>query len=318
VTAAFLLLAAARAGAGPAPRIACDATVYDFGTADSTQTVRHAFVLRNAGDVSLRILEVDTTCGCVAGNLAGAILRPGESRPLDIRLSLDRRSGPLRKAIVVRSNDPRTPALELTIQGVVRSDFAVDPDHVFFGRLAPGAAATGRVEIVNSGPPLSVTAVECDSTNFTARAECLEEGRRWAVHVRSAGPLRRGNHLAAVTVRTDRRDRAIVVIPVSAAVGGAIRVAPSEIILPAGARDATRFLLVRGAEREVFEITGVEMPGAAMRSAVETFGPGWFRVRIDGLSAAAAGAAVTIRTTHPEAPVVEVPIRLDGRTEEAP
>ena len=103
-----------------APQIAVDNAVYEFGTVLEGVVVTHTFVLTNAGDQTLAITTVRTSCGCTTTDLAKKSLAPGESVNLDVVFdSVGYGGRTVTKMIYVQSNDPATPKLVLQLKGTV-------------------------------------------------------------------------------------------------------------------------------------------------------------------------------------------------------
>jgi hypothetical protein len=121
---AALLLAApaqkpAAAPAPAVPLIRVEPDAFDFGRALPGRTLRKEFTLRNAGGAELVIQGVSTTCGCTAAIAGETRLRPGRSTPLSVSLQTRDYRGRVERRVLVRSNDPKTPLVELTVSATV-------------------------------------------------------------------------------------------------------------------------------------------------------------------------------------------------------
>jgi hypothetical protein len=122
VLAATALLTAAAGGEekpAAAPRISVEPESFDFGKALPGKTLRKEFTLRNFGDAELVIESVSTTCGCTAALAADRHVQPGGSTPLRVTLETRSSSGKLEKQVLVRSNDPKTPLLQVRVSATV-------------------------------------------------------------------------------------------------------------------------------------------------------------------------------------------------------
>lgn len=109
-----------RAVAVPGPAIQVDAEVYDFGTVNAGDLVNHTFIITNAGDQTLEISDVHTSCGCTtAGDYAHEI-EPGRTGALPIQFNSVNKSGPVTKTIRITSNASNQPEVTVTIAGIVR------------------------------------------------------------------------------------------------------------------------------------------------------------------------------------------------------
>ena len=82
------------------------------------QTVRFAKNFVKQG-LTLVIGRISKSCGCTGAIVEETTVEPGGSTPLRIWLETRNRSGPIEERVVVRSNDPRTPLLELLLEATV-------------------------------------------------------------------------------------------------------------------------------------------------------------------------------------------------------
>ncbi len=119
LAAALLLCGAVAADSGEGPRIRVEPASFDFGHALPQQRLRKEFRLRNVGDQDLVIGKVRTSCGCTAAELQTTRLPPGASTALKVQLYTPGRPGRVEKLVLVNSNDPRTPLLEIKVQATV-------------------------------------------------------------------------------------------------------------------------------------------------------------------------------------------------------
>ena len=126
LAAATLLTVAAGAEEKPkaAPRIRVEPESFDFGNALPGKTLRKEFTLRNFGDAELVIESVSTTCGCTAALAADTHVKPGGSTPLRVTLETRRYSGKVERQVLVRSNDPKTPLLQVRVSATVAAEAA--------------------------------------------------------------------------------------------------------------------------------------------------------------------------------------------------
>ena len=127
------------------PRIFCEETTFDFGSKDSSEIVDHTFVLKNTGNSDLVITAVRPACGCTAAELTQSTIPPGESAKLSAKLTLAGRNGQVQKPILIESNDPANPALQLVMKGVIGTDFQITPSTMVLRKDSPDAPATASV-----------------------------------------------------------------------------------------------------------------------------------------------------------------------------
>ncbi|HEU0093856.1 MAG TPA: DUF1573 domain-containing protein [Vicinamibacteria bacterium] len=125
---AFSLLSAALAPDAPAPaaspaaapRIVVEPASFDFGAIKPAHVVEKEFVLRNNGRADLRIDSIVSSCHCAA-ILADTklLVKPGASTTFRVRLTTPEPAGRLQRSVLVKSNDPAQPTLEVKIEALV-------------------------------------------------------------------------------------------------------------------------------------------------------------------------------------------------------
>jgi len=120
---AVAALVAAASGAddepAAAPSIRVEPESFDFGRAQPGKTLRKDFTIRNFGDAALVIEGVSTTCGCTAALAAQSRVEPGGRSALRVTFETRRYSGKVERQVLVRSNDPKTPLLEVRVSATV-------------------------------------------------------------------------------------------------------------------------------------------------------------------------------------------------------
>lgn len=105
--------------AAAAPRIRVEPESFDFGKAQPGKTLRKEFTIRNFGDAALVIEGVSTTCGCTAAISAQSRVEPGGRTSLRVTFDTRTFSGKVERDVLVRSNDPKTPLLQVRVSATV-------------------------------------------------------------------------------------------------------------------------------------------------------------------------------------------------------
>ena len=104
------------------PRISIEPTSFDFGRAVKNRTLQKEFSIRNFGSEDLVIESVSTTCGCTAALPESKLVKPGGATPLRVTLETRDYSGRVERKVLVRSNDPTTNLLEVTVVATVGAE----------------------------------------------------------------------------------------------------------------------------------------------------------------------------------------------------
>lgn len=112
-----------------APVITVDEKVHQFGVlyVEDQKTVDHRFSIQNAGDETLVIRDIKTSCGCTRAEVSSHEIPPGESAALDASLQSKDRDGKEQIRISIYSNDPDQSVLEIGMSGFLVRHWELDP-----------------------------------------------------------------------------------------------------------------------------------------------------------------------------------------------
>jgi hypothetical protein len=310
----FLLACAAipAAFAAPAPKLVCPDPVFRFGERNSHEDVEHAFLLKNEGERTLEITKVQATCGCTVARIDARQIPPGGETTVQARLSLKGRRGVQRKNIVVYSNDPDRPRLDLLFEGTVLRDVEVTPPSLFFGRMEPDQHAQREAAVHLHAGEKKLKEALSSSPHFSARLETVREGREYRAIVRTVPPLPSGSVDGRVDLVDDRREL-VAHFSVRAYTPEALLVAPRALVLPAASPNPlTRQIILRPGTSGPFEIARVTVPDDAIRASVHPLAGNGQRIQLDNIvpSSDLNEARVIIETSATNRPRVEVPFQI--------
>lgn len=113
-----------------APQIAVDKDAYEFGSIVEGSFVRHTFIVSNVGSAALVITEARSvsTCPCTTVLLRSNTVEPGASTEFEVIWNTGGYGGRSTGwSFYIESNDPETPMLSLTLEGVVEM---AGPNHL--------------------------------------------------------------------------------------------------------------------------------------------------------------------------------------------
>ncbi len=291
--------------AAPAPRIVCDEPVVRFGErfADDPP-FRHDFTLRNEGDLSLEISEVENRCGCTDIVLSSRIIRPGESATLTAALSMRRRSGAVRETLTVISNDPRQLRLDLGFEGTVRPFVEVTPAAALLGRVPSDRETELRLRVMfPMERPDRLTWAEPSVPWLRVEMRTIEPDRVYEMIARTIPPLAAPHHhlQGVIRLKTASGRAGDIEIPVIGWIATPVTVMPDALPLPAaGARPLTRYIMIRAGSAQDLRIERVETPDAGIRATVMPLEDGQYHIRLEGIvpDRLAPDAAVRVRMRH--------------------
>lgn len=104
------------------PAIVLDPIALDFGPLSAPMVQTRTVVVRNSGRAPLRIAAISSSCGCTTGAMDTTVISPG--RTAQMRVTFDTvahgpQTGPARHAVYLRTNDLRSPEVEIEVRAIV-------------------------------------------------------------------------------------------------------------------------------------------------------------------------------------------------------
>ena len=104
--------------------------VHDFGelAPDTFNTCK--FTFRNAGTTLLKVVRVQSTCGCSVPKLDKLEYKPGETGEVEVRFHSPGYKGNTTKHLYIVSNDPENPRAELELRAKIVVMVEVSPEKV--------------------------------------------------------------------------------------------------------------------------------------------------------------------------------------------
>lgn len=131
----------------------------------------------------------------------------------------DSRVGPLAEKVRVVTNSKHQPEYWISVTGVVRPPFRVDPTGINFGEVAPSDSAATRTISLRSNNlktpgDFSVTKVESGVAGVTAEVKPTERPGEFSVTLQVAKDAKPGALDGNVTIYTSDKAKPTVVIPV--------------------------------------------------------------------------------------------------------
>ena len=325
--AAALVALAPAAFAASGPKAVAVEPVKDAGSVPKGEKVVHEFAIRNDGDETLQITDVQAACGCTATTYDRTI-EPGKTGVVRAELDTATFSGGIAKSVTAYTNDPAAPKIELTIKAKVEPLLAVRPGYGRFVKQDP--SGLGKVEQIvwsPKGQPFEITKVESPYPFLAVTYRPATDEDRQEVNAPSGGyvvelaldyttaPV--GAIADNVTIHTSHATQKIVQIPVSGFVRPPVAVTPPVVdfgdIQITGPVRAS--LHVQGfLEGREFTLTKVEDDLAGMEAKIEpsSEGPREYNVRLSlspDMPKGVFHGTLKLFTNHPRSPVVEVPIK---------
>jgi len=110
---------AAAAKSTASPKIEISPETKDAGTVAKGQMVEATFVVHNGGGSDLVISDARPSCGCTVASF-DKVIKPGQDGKIQSSVDTKSFSGPISKSVLVVSNDPDRPQMNLFIKAMVK------------------------------------------------------------------------------------------------------------------------------------------------------------------------------------------------------
>lgn len=138
-----------------------------------------------------------------------------------VELAEDAPVGPLRDFLVVHTDHPGQPKLEVPLSGVVRPVLHLTPSTANFGELVlAGQAREVGLTLINFGTePVEVRSATTDIAGAETRIQEVEAGKRWRIVVRLTPEVAKGKVDGDLVIETSSAELPRLEVPVSGRVG---------------------------------------------------------------------------------------------------
>jgi len=133
--------------AAKGPLLRLSERVIDFGRVEQMDQLTKHIYLRNEGDAPLRILKIESSCGCAVGLASDSTVAPGQEVKFTVTFSTKEYSGPQEKKITIRSNDPAEPSVTIPVRADIHVLLRLSEETVRFDPVRLGGTASRQVKV---------------------------------------------------------------------------------------------------------------------------------------------------------------------------
>ncbi|MGK2859453.1 MAG: DUF1573 domain-containing protein [Thermoanaerobaculia bacterium] len=313
------------------PKITLVEPMKDFGTVAKGQMLDWSFVIKNTGTADLEIKSANPTCGCTVADF-DKVIKPGQSGKLTAHVDTTAFTGPISKAVTIQSNDPDTPAAQVTISATVKPYVDAYPAGFVRYTILQGESQTQTVTLYSEDETpfeiLSISTpgdwVKVKQTKVTLDSERIKAGRagqnQYKLDVTVGGnstPI--GPLTDKIVIKTTSKFQPEYRLSLSGVIRPTYIVAPSvlnfgEVASESGPTE--RVITVQSnnrAQMDAFKVSKVEssVPGVTAE-AKSTEQAGIFEVSVKVSKDAKPGefdGRLKIYTSDPIKPTTEIPVR---------
>ena len=163
----LILACAAATLMAQAPIISFDKVHHDFGRIPPDRKVSAKYRVANTGNAYLNITQVRPSCGCTYTMLGKWSLAPGESTEIEATFDPRGVKGLVRKSIEVVCNDPKTPAITLSLEAEVVQEIMPSVESVYFHQAPKSLPTRSQVRYASgNGESVQIVDVKAPGAPF--------------------------------------------------------------------------------------------------------------------------------------------------------
>ena len=205
----------------------------DAGKVEPNDVQHLTFQLRNEGDATLMIEDMEPTCYCTSSKTDLWDIPPGGVATLQIRIDPSDFVGAVTKGVEVVTNDPDNPTVLIDVDLFVLPGIAVVPPELDFGTVpAQGSKRSEKIDIkAPRSRDFEVTGVTSEVAFLELEHEPLdlEERHGAMVFVKVLPGAPTGPFEATVIVHTSDPELPTIEIPVRGRGAGGLSAAPNRL-----------------------------------------------------------------------------------------
>lgn len=243
-----------------APAISFDRTHHDFGRITPDRKVAAKYRVTNTGNAYLNITQVRPSCGCTYTMLGKWSLAPGEGTEIEAMFDPKGLKGGVRKSIEVVSNDPKTPAVSLTLEAEVVQEIMPSVESVYFFQAPRSATTRSQIRYASgNGEPVQIVDVKAPGAPFLSFAY-RTEGKDLVMEVAFDGrkvPAGQTRGVEQATVRFTNPRMNQLPLNIQWDLKAVIQASPLELVFQdAPGKELRQKLTLKQAEGRAFRVTG--------------------------------------------------------------
>lgn len=315
---------------GSASGLVFERSTVDLGKIGDESPSTAIFSFKNKSkDRTIRITETRVACECVVPKIDERTFAPGAEGRLEVSYSPQNRRGQDMKSVVVMTDDPSTPRIEIFVVCNVVPRIVVQPQAIFIGdqRFDHIAATrpTKTFSITAKAPGIGIKSVRCERPGVEIRETGVEsvkydgdDARKRTFEVTAVENLPIGRLQTRAVIETDDRTKPIIFVSIVIDAVGDLRAAPSPFFLQFAAEGETfsQEIAVSSRTDRNFTITDakvIDCPNALLTVTVTPDigkSAAAFQVKIGGVTpkgGTLVNGKISLSTDHPEQPTLMIP-----------
>lgn len=288
---------------------------HDCGDVYQGAKCEHEFKVKNNGQGTLILERVHATCGCTTTIESKKELGAGEEGIIKVTFDTARFTGKRTKSVVVYSNDPDEPELELQITANIKLEVEALPPRLFYGRIHRDDKAEKKVTVRGyMDEPLKIEKVETNSDFIVYEKEENWEGdsKIVVIKVSLSDKTPMGKFIGQLTLYTNSQKQPKLDIFINADVIGDVELSQSRLFyapFPSGERRTHTITITDKKKTGNLKITKYEDRNGYLDLSLETVTEGQeYRlvcttkpdIDTSKLASGRFTGTILIETNHPE------------------
>jgi uncharacterized protein DUF1573 len=307
-----------------APKIDVIPETRDAGTVPKGQVIDATFVIKNTGGSDLIITDARPGCGCTVASF-DKVVKAGEEGKVISHVDTKTFSGPIAKSILLVSNDPDRPQINLFIKAIVKPFVDVLPNAYVRFSVIKGDTDAQNVILVSEEKSFKPVVAEAAQPYVKAEIAPAGEkdripghlGEQYRLKLTVTGDAPEGLLNAPVRITTGVSQQPQVEIPVAGIVRARVQVTPVLVNFgnfTAGKDPITRNIIVTNNKPTVpVKITRAEVSVAGFLTDIVPTQEGVSYTIVvkpsDKVKKGTVDGIVKLFTTDKEKAVIELPLK---------
>lgn len=204
------------------PDIRFDRYVYNLGNIKPDSKISISFRFKNIGNKPLIIKNVRASCGCIVSKLEKKFYLPGERGKIKVTFDTKGRAGIQKESIYINSNDPVTPIILLTIEGIIPISFTYFPHFIDLWKIRKGEIVKREIFLIGEESRLKIKKILVPE-KFKIEQEKIKNGYKLTLTFQ---PEEIKNVKEKLVIYTNIKSNRKIEIPVEGEVKGEIEIFP--------------------------------------------------------------------------------------------
>lgn len=157
-----------------------DTTRLDLKAKADEDELKAVYKFTNKGKEDVRVLRVETSCGCLKAAADKEIYAPGESGVINAVFQLSKFTGQQEKAITVISNEKENPRQKLRVAVDIPKVVEITPQLLEWKVGEEAKTKSFRIKVPHTDP-VKILSVKPSRDTFAYEMKVIEEGRDYEI-----------------------------------------------------------------------------------------------------------------------------------------